>query len=336
MLSSQLHIPCKSHHTHWVLKTHSFLKIHIQHSFLALTSFTNTLPSALNNASPSDISVQLFLHHWYSPSLFKHIKILASRNITNSTSQCSVISLSASITFPSALDDISLSCLSFKFSIMSHLTSSFTISLPMPMPGSPNVPLFKGQHVTDFLDLLEAHATAANIALNNLPAFVVQYCRHPICNIINTSTIWTQNNWSAGWSHLINLYGSNYQKPRIMPDQLWKWIWLHAENKVFLKLQDVDHYYQEFIAQAMPLTTEKQITENEANLLFYRGIPSLMHKKVKQKIPEAHQLTLSSFLTPRGVNHRLEPVQTNTKISKTATEWNGTGPLVQLTPKDWF
>ena len=41
------------------------------------------------------------------------------------------------------------------------------------------------------------------------------------------------------------------------------------------------------------LLAESLITSNEANLLFYKGIPSKLRKKVKQRIPQAHQTTLS-------------------------------------------
>jgi hypothetical protein len=35
----------------------------------------------------------------------------------------------------------------------------------------------------------------------------------------------------------------------------------------------------------------------------------------------------SSYLTPRGVNHGPEPVQTDAQTNKTATELNRTGPI---------
>ena len=47
------------------------------------------------------------------------------------------------------------------------------------------------------------------------------------------------------------------------------------------------------MAQLMPLTAASFITTNEANLLFYRGIPSKLRKKIKGKIPEAHQTVAS-------------------------------------------
>jgi hypothetical protein len=68
-------------------------------------------------------------------------------------------------------------------------------AMPMPTPGSPNAPHFKGQRVSDFLDSLEAHASAAYIPLNDLPAYVLRYCHRRIRNIIDSSAHWAQHDW---------------------------------------------------------------------------------------------------------------------------------------------
>ena len=36
-----------------------------------------------------------------------------------------------------------------------------TLGVPMPTPGTPGAPKFKGKHVSDFLDALEQHADSA-------------------------------------------------------------------------------------------------------------------------------------------------------------------------------
>jgi len=50
------------------------------------------------------------------------------------------------------------------------------ILTPMLTPGSPNAPYFKGERVNNFLDSLEVHADSAQIAHNDLPAYVLRYC----------------------------------------------------------------------------------------------------------------------------------------------------------------
>lgn len=76
--------------------------------------------------------------------------------------------------------------------------------LPMPMPGSPNAPHFKGQRVSDFLDSLETHAPAVYIPLNDLSAYVLCYFHRWVCNIIDSSAHWIQHDWRAAQSHLID------------------------------------------------------------------------------------------------------------------------------------
>jgi len=145
---------------------------------------------------------------------------------------------------------------------------------------------------TVLLDSLEAHASATYIPLNDLPAYVLWYCHHRIHNIIDSSKHWAQHDWSVAWSHLINLYGSNDQKSKSSPNHLQKWVKLHIETCSITRLQDVDRYYWEFMARSTELIAGSLITNNEANLLFYKGIPSKL-QRIKQRIPQAHQMTLS-------------------------------------------
>ena len=56
----------------------------------------------------------------------------------------------------------------------------------------------------------------------------------------------------------------------------------------------MDRYYREFIAQATPLTAASRMTDNEANPLLYRGILPSMQKKIRRKIPAAHQTSTAA------------------------------------------
>ena len=163
------------------------------------------------------------------------------------------------------------------------------LTTPMPTPGSSSTPLFKGERVTDFLDSLESHADAANVRRTDLPGFVLRYCHRRVRRIIENAAYWDQHDWPATRAYLVDLYASSDRKPRNSPDRLRKWVRIHAENRLFAKLQDVDRYYREFSAQSTPLITTSRLTQNEANLLFYRGIPPAMRKKVKRKIPANQQ-----------------------------------------------
>jgi len=156
---------------------------------------------------------------------------------------------------------------------------------PMPNPGSPHAPVFKGERVTDFLDSLEVFANSAQIDLNDLPAYVLRYCSRRVKYVIESASIWSQHDWAAARTYLIKLYGSNDKKRHTTPDKLRKWTKKHSEKKAFTRLQDVDRYYREFTAQASRLRASHQLTEEEANLLFFRGIPKSQQKTIRRKLP---------------------------------------------------
>jgi hypothetical protein len=46
--------------------------------------------------------------------------------------------------------------------------TSAKLNIPMPTPGTSQAPYFKGKCVTDFLESLEAHTMAAQIAFDQL------------------------------------------------------------------------------------------------------------------------------------------------------------------------
>ena len=92
------------------------------------------------------------------------------------------------------------------------------LSTPMPAPGSHNAPYFKGDHVTDFLDSLEAHGKAAYIPNDELLSYVLCYVHRKVWNIIESAPHWTTQDWLAAQTYLTDLYGSNDHKPHINPD----------------------------------------------------------------------------------------------------------------------
>jgi hypothetical protein len=111
-------------------------------------------------------------------------------------------------------------------SVLAKLSTMPTMFvIPMPTPGSPNVPHFKGKHITDCLYCLEAHTMATGIIFNNLPAYILCYCHHHhIHNIIDSSTHWMWHDWTATWAYLVNLYGSR-QLSVILPLHIWSRYW---------------------------------------------------------------------------------------------------------------
>jgi len=95
-----------------------------------------------------------------------------------------------------------------------------TLSIPMPTPGTPNTPLFKGKRVNDFLDSLEQHTDSAKIPHNHLPSYVLRYCHTKVCKVISGSEHFSSDDWVVARSYLLDLYGSNDTVPANSPDRL--------------------------------------------------------------------------------------------------------------------
>jgi hypothetical protein len=156
---------------------------------------------------------------------------------------------------------------------------------PMPTPGSPNAPYFKGERVNDFLDSLEVHADAADVAHNDLPAYVLRYCHRQVRYVIDSAAHWNQHDWAATRAYLVKLYGSNDRKPHISPDKLRRWVKRHAGRKAFTRVQHADRYYRDFTAQASRLISSNQLSEKDADILFFRGIPKPQQKTIRRRLP---------------------------------------------------
>ncbi|KAF8227223.1 hypothetical protein L208DRAFT_1297713 [Tricholoma matsutake] len=143
----------------------------------------------------------------------------------------------------------------------------------MPMPCSPNTPLFKGKHVNDFLDSLEMLASQALVNFSYLPSYVLRYSHRCVRDVIEFAPYWTQQDWHAAHAYLNKLYGSINCNPRVTADKFHKWIKHHSCDETFKSVQDVNQYYHKFMAQVAVLLSMQFITSKEADLLFFRGIP---------------------------------------------------------------
>jgi hypothetical protein len=58
----------------------------------------------------------------------------------------------------------------------SDTSLNMMFGIPMPTPGTPGAPKFKGKHVSDLLDLLEQHANSTRVLHSLLLSCVFRYC----------------------------------------------------------------------------------------------------------------------------------------------------------------
>jgi len=167
-----------------------------------------------------------------------------------------------------------------------------TLSIPMPTPGTPNAPLFKGKCVNDFLDSLEQHTDSAKIPHNRLPSYVLRYCHIKVCKVISGSEHFSSDDWVVARTYLLDLYGSNDAVLANSPDRLRQWCLKHGEMGFITSRKEVDKYYCKFTALSSNLTPTRMLV-NDVSLCFYRGIPTSLRAKIKKRIPVANLKTSS-------------------------------------------
>jgi len=180
----------------------------------------------------------------------------------------------------------------------SSIVSLATLSVPMPMPGTPSAPLFKGKRIEDFLDSLEQHADSARIDHNHLPPYILRYCHTKVCKVISGSALLSGDDWVAARNYLLDLYGSNDEVPANSPDRLRQWCLKHGETGLITTRKEVDKYYCEFTALSSNLTPTRMLV-NDVSLCFYRGISTTLHMKIKKRIPSANLKTSSPPLVSK-------------------------------------
>ena len=129
-----------------------------------------------------------------------------------------------------------------------------TLGVPMPTPGMPGTPKFKGKRVSDFLDSLEQHADSARVSHSLLPGYVLRYCDSKVRMVIGSSPLLVKDDWVAMRVYLDDLYGSNDSIPLNSPDCLRQWCSKHGESGSFTSRKEVDKYYRDF-TRSLPSPT---------------------------------------------------------------------------------
>jgi len=171
-----------------------------------------------------------------------------------------------------------------------------TLGVPMPTPGTPGAPKFKGKHVSDILDLLEQHSNSAQVAHSLLPSYVLRYCHPKVWMVIGASPLLSRDDWVATRVHLDDLYGLNNATLLNSLARLHQWCSKHGESGNITSWKDVDKYYRDFTTLSSDLSPHKMLA-NDVHLCFYRGIPTSLCARIKKHIPAANLKTSSPPLT---------------------------------------
>ena len=171
-----------------------------------------------------------------------------------------------------------------------------TLGIPMPTPGMPGTPKFKGKHVSDLLDALEQHADSARVPHSLLPGYVLRYCHSKVQMVIGASLLLSGDDWVETRVYMTDLYGSNDSIPPNSPDCLHHGCSSHRESGSITSRKDIDKYYQDFTTLSSDLTPHKMLA-NDVYLCFYRGIPTSLCVQIKKRIPAVNLKTSSPPMT---------------------------------------
>src|ERR1700759_4126213 len=97
----------------------------------------------------------------------------------------------------------------------STMTHTAVPIIPMPTPGTGKAPYFKGKRVTDFLDSLEVHASAAQVAFSFLLSHILRYCHSSVRKVVENDTCISGVDWQAVRDLFTNLYSSSNKTPTL-------------------------------------------------------------------------------------------------------------------------
>lgn len=158
------------------------------------------------------------------------------------------------------------------------LYQNFQMQISMPHSRSAGVPVFKGKHLSNFLDSLAFHVEQAQIDQDNLPKMVLCYCSLSICKVLQGTSCFQGCSWMAVVEYMTKLYSSSDKMPPASADHLHTWVTEHTSNGSIGSTQSIDRYFCKFTRRYSGLISKGNILQIELNQLFYRGIltPSVL------------------------------------------------------------
>lgn len=143
----------------------------------------------------------------------------------------------------------------------------------MPGPKDRKAPRFRGKHVLDFATTLEDLAITCGITQEELPGYVLRYCSREVRNVLINDDEFKGRDWSSARARLIYLYESQTPKFKVSARKLRRFVKKHKKSRLIKNRKTLDEYRNKFILLLGDLVERKEFAENEANNLFFWGLP---------------------------------------------------------------
>ncbi|KAL1938197.1 hypothetical protein VTO73DRAFT_11841 [Trametes versicolor] len=150
----------------------------------------------------------------------------------------------------------------------------------MPDPKDCRAPNFRGKHIHAFVQSLEHLAAACSMELNELPGYVLRYCSREVRNVLVNEDVFRGEDWVAAQERLIHLYESQTSQFKASIRKLRKFSKKQGKKKRVRNRKTLDKYRNKFILLMGDLVKKGECAENEANMMFYQGLPSKLREAI--------------------------------------------------------
>ncbi|THU80000.1 hypothetical protein K435DRAFT_696607 [Dendrothele bispora CBS 962.96] len=171
-----------------------------------------------------------------------------------------------------------------------------TVSIiqPMPVPGTPNAPVFNRKSVKQFLDTIVRHGAAAGITnKDELVDYIYYYASEDVQDAIKYIPEFdieeADKKWDKAKNKLLKMFKASEAPPDVTLQNLKDFCQESAARSRFDDKMDIESYQMQFLKLATPLIKTKIITTIEANYYFVAGIPSSWKAWFRNEVPEANR-----------------------------------------------
>ena len=178
----------------------------------------------------------------------------------------------------------------------------------MPIPGTETAPLFDGDNVRDFLQLLIELGASAGIANHNeLVPYILRYSVDEVKRVIRYLPEFDRDvpnkEWSKATEMLISIYGSADEPEIPTEEDLKEYCRANHAKPAFADKRAVNEYHRGFLCIAAPLVKYGLLTTKQQDYYFVTGIPASIRASFLQQVPKAKQKRSNPPSIPESVSY---------------------------------
>ncbi|KAJ3532826.1 hypothetical protein NM688_g7366 [Phlebia brevispora] len=149
-----------------------------------------------------------------------------------------------------------------------------TVLLPLPTPDAKNAPHFDGKHLDQFLQTLEILVKNAGLTDTALPSLVKAYSSKCINKALaGDEAIFSGTDWAAAKAKLRFFFDDAHRECKPTAQALRDFVDKTRAEGYVKNLASLQTYMVHFAMYQGRMVEEKELSDTECNLLFFRGFP---------------------------------------------------------------